>query len=48
VLVDTEWDCYGGSVPRGETAAELAAGQLRCTLPAFSGFLLRVSTEAGE
>jgi 1,4-alpha-glucan branching enzyme len=48
VLVDTEWDCYGGSVPRGETAAELVGGQLRCTLPAFSGFLLRVSTEAGE
>lgn len=40
VILDTDWQRFGGSTPDGATVCEVAAGQLRCELAPCSGVLV--------
>lgn len=44
VLLDSDWDAYAGTTPRGAEAVALDAGThvLTCTLPPFATVILRV------
>ena len=45
VLLDSDWDVYAGTTPRGAEAVALAAGTpvLTCTLPPFATVILSVA-----
>jgi 1,4-alpha-glucan branching enzyme len=47
VLIDTEWDCYGGTIARGDERATLEDGTLTADLPPFCGMALLLSPEEG-
>ena len=40
VLLDTDWQRYGGSTPDGETACSVGEGELVCNLAPLSGVLV--------
>ena len=47
VLIDTAWDCYGGTIARGDERATLEDGTLTADLPPFCGMALLLSPEEG-
>ncbi|MBM6774232.1 1,4-alpha-glucan branching enzyme [Olsenella profusa] len=43
VLLDTDWERFGGATPDGEKNLSVAAGTLRCALAPLSGVLVRLA-----
>jgi hypothetical protein len=46
VLLDTDWETFGGRTPRGKTVCTRSNGGLSAALPPFSGLLLSCDLSA--
>lgn len=42
ILLDTDWQKFGGSTPEQNENIKLEKGKIKCTLPPYSGILIRL------